>query len=121
MKLLLDMNVSLRLVHELQRRGHEAAHWSDIGDPRADDRVIMAWAADNGYAVVTHDLDFGTLLAVTSGGRPSVVQVRMRDLLSPSYLDRLTSALKTFQAEIEDGAFVVVEPLRARVRILPLT
>jgi predicted nuclease of predicted toxin-antitoxin system len=80
----------------------------------------MTWAADNGCVVVTHDLDFGALLAVTSGGRPSVAQVRMRDLLAPQYLDRLTESLETFEAEITDGALIVVEPLRARVRILPL-
>ena len=120
MQLLLDMNVSPRLVPELQRRGYEAVHWSEVGDPRAEDRAVMTWAADNGHVVVTHDLDFGALLAVTSGDRPSVVQVRMRDLLAPAYLDRLTESLTTFAAEITDGAFVVVEPLRSRVRILPL-
>ena len=36
----------------------------------------MAWALANGYVVFTHDLDFGTMLALTHATGPSVLQVR---------------------------------------------
>lgn len=36
----------------------------------------MAWALTNDYIVFTHDLDFGTLLAITQADAPSVIQVR---------------------------------------------
>lgn len=49
---------------------------SNIGDPRATDRVIMNWASTNGYVVFTNDLDFGILLAATQAEAPSVIQVR---------------------------------------------
>ena len=39
----------------------------------------MAWARENGYVVFTHDLDFGTLLALTRDAGPSVIQVRTHE------------------------------------------
>jgi predicted nuclease of predicted toxin-antitoxin system len=36
----------------------------------------MAYTAARGYIVLTHDLDFGAILAVTRGEKPSVAQIR---------------------------------------------
>jgi predicted nuclease of predicted toxin-antitoxin system len=44
MKLLVDMNLSPRLCALLSKAGHEAKHWSEIGDPRADDAELLSWA-----------------------------------------------------------------------------
>jgi len=120
MKILLDMNLSPALVQKLSSLSHTATHWSEVGDASAVDREIMAWAAENGYTVLTHDLDFGALLAASGGEKPSVMQIRTRDLLSDAYLQALQDALVRFELELEKGALVVVEPGRARVRILPL-
>ena len=54
----------------------EAVHWSQVGDPCAADVQIMQWAAREGFVVLTHDLDFGAMLAATQGRKPSVVQLR---------------------------------------------
>ena len=48
MKILLDMNLSPALVQKLSSLSHTAAHWTEVGDARAADREIMAWAAENG-------------------------------------------------------------------------
>ena len=40
-------------------------HWSTVGDPKATDRTIKDWAEANGCVDFTHDLDFGTILALT--------------------------------------------------------
>ena len=60
----------------LRAVGLEAVLWSEVGDPRAPDSALMQWATANGYAVFTHDLDFGTMLALSGTNGPSVVQVR---------------------------------------------
>jgi predicted nuclease of predicted toxin-antitoxin system len=60
----------------LRAAGHEAVHWSEVGDPRAPDTALMQWAIANGFAVFTHDLDFGTMLALSGADGPSVLQVR---------------------------------------------
>ncbi len=67
MKLLIDMNLSPDWSEVFIKQGWQAVHWSAVGDLRATDQAIMDWARTNGYVVFTHDLDFGTLLALTHG------------------------------------------------------
>jgi predicted nuclease of predicted toxin-antitoxin system len=57
-----------------------AAHWSSVGSPHALDQEITAYAAKHDYVVLTNDLDFGAILAVTHGEKPSVVQIRSENL-----------------------------------------
>lgn len=71
--LVIDMNLSEEWVAELTSHGWSAVHWSTVGDPCAEDAVIMAWALANNRVVFTHDLDFGTLLALTHATGHSVL------------------------------------------------
>ena len=84
MKLLVDMDLAPDWCEVLRRHGWEAVHWSSVGDPRATDTAIMP--RDNGYVVLTHDLDFGSLLAATKATGPSVAQRRPLDIL-PAHLE----------------------------------
>ena len=119
-RLLIDMNLSPEWTAELGRHGYDAVHWSTIGDPRAADITIMAWARANGCAVFTHDLDFGTLLALTHADGPSVLQVRAQNVL-PEHLGPLVvAAVRQYEAALLSGALVVVEEKKSRVRVLPL-
>ena len=64
-KLLIDMNLSPDWVSVLKTHGWSAVHWSTVGNPRASDDSIMNWAVMNEYVAVTHDLDFGAMLALS--------------------------------------------------------
>jgi predicted nuclease of predicted toxin-antitoxin system len=50
-RLLVDMNLSTEWIPFLKAAGHEAVHWSEVGDPRAPDTEQMTWASARGYAV----------------------------------------------------------------------
>lgn len=120
MKLLVDMNLGPAWVETLRAAGWQATHWSSLGDPRAADAEIMSFAREGDWVVFTHDLDFGTLLAHTQAGRPSVFQIRAQDV-SPEHLGLLVSrTLRQFASELEMGGLVTVEEARQRVRLLPL-
>lgn len=118
--LLVDMNLSPAWAPTLQRHGWEAVHWSDIGDPRASDREIMDWAVTHGCIVFTHDLDFGTMLALTHEAGPSVLQVRAENVLPDHLADVVIAAINQHEPELSSGALVVVDESRSRVRVLPL-
>jgi predicted nuclease of predicted toxin-antitoxin system len=90
-----------------------------FGDPRAPDSAIMAWASANGYAVFTHDLDFGTLLATTRASGPSVIQVRTQDVMPENLEDKLAPILCRYESVLEKGALITVDESRSRVRVLP--
>ena len=120
LQFLVDMNLSPQWVPVLQRHGWKAVHWSSIGDPWASDEAIMDWARENQHVVFTHDLDFGTMLALTHEAGPSVLQVRTEDTL-PDYLEAtVIAALNQHESDLFAGALVVVEESRSRVRVLPI-
>ena len=119
-KLVVDMNLSPDWVSLLKGNGWSAVHWSTVGDPRASDAAIMEWAVAHEYVVFTHDLDFGTMLALSHATGPSVLQVRAADVLPDRLGDVILAALRQHDTELASGALVVVEERRSRVRILPI-
>jgi len=119
-QILIDMNLSPDWVKELTAHGCLSVHWSTIGDPTAADREIMDWARSNGYVVFTHDLDFGTMLALTHATGPSVLQIRGQNVLPGHMAPVVFAALKLFESDLAAGALVVVDESQSRVRILPI-
>jgi len=116
---LVDMNLTGRWVAYLAAAGYSAIHWSQIGPANASDEVIMAYARDHGHSVLTHDLDFGTILALTKWDRPSVVQIRADDTSPESIGATVLRALTQAMPDIAAGALLTIEPERMRVRVLP--
>lgn len=114
------MNLSVEWIEELAKHEWSAVHWSAVGDPRAEDTVIMSWALTNEYVVFTHDLDFGTMLALTHAAGPSVIQVRGQDVLPEHMGTLVVAALRQHDSALAAGALVVVEEKKTRVRVLPL-
>jgi len=91
-----------------------------MGDPRADDSVLMEWARANDHVVFTHDLVFGAALALTQGESLSVIQVRTQDV-TPAHLETMViAALRQYESLLEAGALIVLDEGKSRVRILPL-
>ena len=119
MKLLVDMNLSPSWTGRLAQQGFEAVHWSTIGAPTAGDDEILTWARVNRFVLITHDLDFSAILAATSELAPSVVQLRMQDLLSERALEAMVTAINAHAKDIELGALISIDESSARVRILP--
>ncbi len=120
MKLLLDMNLSPRWVEFLETRGFETIHWSNIGSLDAADTEIMAFAAEKGYVVLTHDLDFGAILAATRDQKPSVVQIRSDNLGIDEIGECVAAALNQMATDLANGVLMTLDTKRIRLRILPL-
>ena len=120
LRVVIDMNLSPDWVATLAAAGRHSVHWRDIGDPRAPDSIIMAWAKAHDHVVLTHDLDFGTMLALTHAHGPNVIQVRGQDVLPDTLALTVIAALNQHEADLAMGALLVVDLARARVRLLPL-
>ncbi len=114
------MNLSPLWVSVFKNQGWKAVHWSTIGDPRAADTIIMNWARQHHYIVFTHDLDFGTLLAITHLDGPSVIQVRTEDVMPDSLSTRLIQILLQYETTLDKGALITVDETKNRLRILHL-
>lgn len=120
LKIVIDVNLSPDWVDTLAQIGYRSVHWSAVGAPNARDEEIMACARSNNHIVFTHDLDFGTMLALTRATGPSVLQVRGQDVLPDHMGSVVSAALAQHEADLIAGALVVVDESRARVRLLPI-
>lgn len=120
MKLLLDQNIPRGWLTELRAAGHEVHLWSDFGPRDADDDTICRWAFANDRVVLTFDLDFGAILQATGAVGPSVVILRARDGRVEGSDSQLLAVLEKFRVHLEEGALIIVDHERQRVRLLPL-
>ena len=120
MKILIDMNLSPDWVKAFADENIEAVHWSTIGDLKAKDETIVEYARANDCVIFTHDLDFGTILSLTQAEKPSVIQVRTQDILPSRLAPTIIAILRENELLLENGALIVVDEARARIRILPL-
>ena len=120
MKVLVDMNLSPRLVALLSEAGFEAAHWSQVGQTTAPDAEIKAHAKIHGFLVLTHDLDFSAILASTNADKPSVVRIRAIDLTPENLVGPVVKGLRQCEQALADGALLTIDAIRLRLRLLPL-
>ena len=65
MNVLLDMPVSRSLLSALQGHEHAGVHAHEIGLDRATDREVLAVPRRENRVVISADLDFPRLLALT--------------------------------------------------------
>jgi len=82
---------------------------------------VTAWGLSEDRVVITHDLDFGGILAVTQAKGPSVFQVRTQNVRPDHLAPTLIPVLRDHQAQLQSGALVVGDEAKSRVRILPLS
>jgi predicted nuclease of predicted toxin-antitoxin system len=120
MKILIDMNLAPSWAPVLGAAGFDAVHWSTVGPADAPDSALFAWAREHGYVVFTHDLDFGAMLAATRAESPSVFQIRTQNVAPAALSQRAIALMRRFEYELENGALIVVDELRERIRLLPL-
>lgn len=120
MKFLLNMNVPRTLGQLLQARGHVCRHVADIGMGRASDAAIVEEARRSDEVILTHDLDYGHLLAVSGEARPSVIIFRMGNVRTERLSQRIAEVEALIAAPLSQGAIVVIQDEGVRIRPLPL-
>jgi predicted nuclease of predicted toxin-antitoxin system len=119
MKLVLDMNLSPKWNSVLRGAGHESVHWSTLGPGDTPDTDIATYAAENGFTVVTSDLDFGKILVDRNTSKPSVIQLRVEDARPNAVGHLVLSALDRYKDDLAEGAFITIEDRGTRLRTLP--
>lgn len=120
MKFLLDENIPPSLATKLKEVGYETRHVFDIGLNASPDFSIADFAASNDEVIITHDTDFGTILALTGHIRPSVILFRWQKTTIETLFLFLKAHLPALATPLEAGSLIVVDEDKIRVRSLPL-
>ncbi len=120
MKFLADMGLGRSTVAFLRAQGHDAVHLREQGLQQLEDDEIVEKARAEGRVILTHDLDFGRIIAVGRASVPSVITFRLNDM-RPAQVNRyLAEVLARFAERLEAGALVSVNERGIRVRSLPI-
>src|SRR6266567_4682783 len=120
MRFLADMGVSQQVVEWLRTSGHDAVHLRDEGLQRLPNGEIFRKAIREERIVLTFDLDFGEIVAASGARSVSVVLFRLRNTRAEFVIQRLKIVLERSTEELAQGAVVLVEDGRHRVRRLPI-
>lgn len=96
MRLLLDENLSHRLVARLADAYPGSAHVRDVGLATADDAAVWEHARAHGFTVVSRDSDFHDL-AVLRGPPPRLVWIRRGNCSTRD----LEAILRRHRADVE--------------------
>ena len=108
MNFLCDMGVSMVVVEWLRRAGHDTTHLRDEGLRQLPDGDVFAKARSEKRTVVTFDLDFGEIVALTGSRLPSVLVFRLRNARAEHVIERLETVLAQSEKAILDGAVIAI-------------
>ncbi len=119
MRFLLDMPVSFLLLDVLQAHGHEGVHVYQIGKDRAPDDELLELARQEGRVIVTADLDFPRLMALSLAEGPGLILFRGGNYSDREMGDLLARVLQKVPPETLERSICVVDRKRIRVTRLP--
>ena len=121
MKLLADLHIAPRTVAFLRAQGHDVVRAGDVLSATATDVQLVAFARAEQRTVLTQDLDFSAIVALSGESSPSILSLRLESSRIESVNTCLDQALRTLEAELSRGALVTVEEGRIRIRTLPIS
>jgi predicted nuclease of predicted toxin-antitoxin system len=119
-RFLVDMPLSPVLAQWLVALGYDAVHASALNLATAPDAAIMAHAKQDVRIVITADLDYPRLLALSDADSPAVILFRGGDWPESQVIGRLSTAIAVIPEDELSKSLVVIEKARIRRRALPL-
>ena len=119
MRFLVDMCVDVRVAEWLRTQGHDAVHLRDQALQQLANGEIFRKAVSEKRTVLTFDLDFSEIAALTRGQQASLIVLRLQDARHQHVIERLSAVLADSASALEKGAVISVEEARHRIRYLP--
>jgi predicted nuclease of predicted toxin-antitoxin system len=119
-KVLADLNVSIAVVARLRRSGIEVERVGEVMGSRSTDIEIVEAARERGSILLSHDQDFGAILAQSGASTPSLLNLRTTSIDADFLARCIRRALQEAASDLAAGAVVTVEDGGIRVRRLPV-
>jgi predicted nuclease of predicted toxin-antitoxin system len=119
-KLIIDENLPPRWRDYLAPFGISATHWIDIGQAGDPDELVFDHTCAEGAILLTQDLDFTRMLALSGAQLPSVIQLRVDCPIPEVIGDIVLRVLQNHRKQLEQGCLITVDIKSHRIRLLPL-
>ncbi len=120
MKILADMHISPITVHFLRNLGHDVVRVNEILPPNASDKTIIETAINSDRVILTQDLDFSEIIALSGNIQPSLISLRLSSSRIEFVNTILERILPRIESDVRKGAIISVEDNRIRIRKLPV-
>ncbi len=120
LEFLANMNVSPITIDELRKLGWKIVRVSEVMDEKSKDMEILDYARAHNKVVITHDLDFSMLLAVSGHEKPSVINLRLENVQPRHVKKHIIEVVSELEKELSTGIVVSVDEISARYRNLPI-
>ena len=119
-KFLADMGISMRVVEMLREKKHDVVHLREEKLHKLPYTEVFKKAVDEDRTILTFDLDFGEIVALSKGSLVSIILFRLHNTNTPFVLKRLEQLLDESIDNLVKGTVIIVEDTRYRVRRLPI-
>nr|WP_206044114.1 DUF5615 family PIN-like protein [Geitlerinema sp. P-1104] len=115
-----DVHISPVTVAVLVAQGYDVIRTTELLPTNAPDSEILELARVTGKVVLTQDLDFSMLVALSNHGLPSLITLRLSSVEPDRVAQRLLDVLPTIATELGAGAAITVSDNSVRIRKLPI-
>ena len=119
-KLIGDMNISPQTVTALQQQGWDIIRVPDVLPATASDVEILNFARQENRVIVTHDLDFSMLVALSGYNQPSLITLRLSSTDLNTVNQKLLEILPEIEQQLQAGSAITIEDTAVRIRQLPI-
>ncbi len=120
MQFLVDENMAVSYAKTLRSLGYVAVHVAEVGLTTTEDTDIVAYAIENGYSIITFDLDFTRIVALSQKPFPSIITFRLGEINVSEFEEFINLYIPDLINKIIEGALVTIDSQGVRVKKLPI-
>ncbi len=119
-RLLADVHISPKTVGDLQKQGYEIMRSSEVLPANAPDINILEFARTENWVVLTQDLDFSMLVALSKYSQPSLITLRLSSAKPDIVTQKLLDVLPQIEEALQEGSAITIQDESIRIRKLPV-
>lgn len=120
MRFFANMNISPKTVEVLHKTGWDIIRVSQVLPVNATDNKILDYARQENRIVITQDLDFSALIALSGFKKPSLITLRLSSSDPELVTQRLLKVIPQFEEILQKGYAVTIEDTSVRIHKLPI-
>ena len=119
-RLLADVHISPKTVGDLKKQGYEIMRSSEVLPANAPDINILEFARTENWVILTQDLDFSMLVALSRYSQPSLITLRLSSAKPDIVTQKLLDVLPQIEEALQEGSAITIQDESIRIRKLPV-